>query len=69
VILGASPRAAIHLVAAAKANAWISGRPTVTIEDVARIAPFVLAHRMIVNDGNAHDVVFAALDVPVALPG
>jgi MoxR-like ATPase len=70
VILGASPRAAIHLVAAAKANAWISGRQTVTIEDVARIAPFVLGHRLIVNDGNARDAVFAALELPtMALPG
>jgi MoxR-like ATPase len=69
VTLGASPRAAIHLVAAAKANAWISGRPTVTVEDVARIAPFVLAHRMIVNDGTAQDVVSDALELPaVALP-
>ena len=69
--LGASPRAAIHLVAAAKANAWISGRPTVTVEDVARIAPFVLAHRLIVEEGTApRDVVYAALELPaVALPG
>ena len=71
VTLGASPRAAIHLVAAAKANAWISGRPTVTVEDVARIAPFVLAHRLIVEEGTApRDVVYAALELPaVALPG
>ena len=70
VTLGASPRAAIHLVAAAKANAWISGRTTVTIDDVGRIAPFVLAHRLIVEAGDPRDVVLAALELPaVALPG
>jgi MoxR-like ATPase len=69
VILGASPRAAIHLVAAAKANAWISGRPTVTIEDVARIAPFVLAHRLMVEQGDSHGAVRAALELTAALPG
>jgi MoxR-like ATPase len=69
VALGASPRAAIHLVAAAKANAWIAGRPAVTIEDVARIAPFVLAHRLIVDDGDSHGAVLTALELPAALPG
>ena len=70
VTLGASPRASIHLVAAAKANAWISGRTTVTTDDVARIAPFVLAHRLIVEAGDPRDVVLAALELPTpALPG
>jgi MoxR-like ATPase len=70
VTLGASPRAAIHLVAAAKANAWISGRTTVTFDDVARIAPSVLAHRLIVEAVDPRDVVRAALELPTpALPG
>jgi MoxR-like ATPase len=70
VTLGASPRAAIHLVAAAKANAWISGRTTVTFDDVARIAPFVLAHRLLVEGVDPRDVVLAALELPTpALPG
>ena len=70
VTLGASPRAAIHLVAAAKANAWISGRTTVTFDDVAHIAPFVLAHRLIVEAVDPRDVVRAALELPTAaLPG
>ena len=35
-MLGASPRAAIHLMSATKANARLEGRDTVTIEDVRR---------------------------------
>jgi len=67
VTLGASPRAAIHLIGAAKANAWISGRETVRVDDVARIAPFVLAHRLLVAQGDPRDAVAAALEQP-ALP-
>jgi MoxR-like ATPase len=64
VTLGASPRASIHLIGAAKASAWISGSPQVTVEDVMRIAPFVLAHRLIVEEGDGVDAVRAALDLP-----
>jgi MoxR-like ATPase len=44
--LGASPRAALHLVTASKARALASGRRTVEIEDIARLAPYVLGHRI-----------------------
>ena len=49
VILGASPRAGVHLLAAAKANARLSNRPVVTREDVIEMAPFCLGHRLIVS--------------------
>jgi MoxR-like ATPase len=49
IVLGASPRAAIHLLAAAKANARLGNRPAVTREDVEQMAPHVLPHRLIVT--------------------
>ena len=41
----------MHLASAAKANARLSGRDEVTIEDVREIAPYVLRHRIIVEEG------------------
>ncbi len=49
VELGASSRAVIHLAGAAKANARLSGRDAVAVEDVHEIAPYVLRHRLIIN--------------------
>ena len=49
VSLGASPRAAVHLLAAAKASARLRGRAFVTPDDVAALAVPVLAHRLIVS--------------------
>jgi MoxR-like ATPase len=46
VRLGASPRGAIGLKATAQALALISGRDHVTPEDVRRVAPAVLCHRI-----------------------
>ncbi|HMS24590.1 MAG TPA: MoxR family ATPase [Acidimicrobiia bacterium] len=45
--LGASPRAAVNLLAAAKATAQLFERDYVTPDDVAFIAPAVLRHRLI----------------------
>src|SRR3989442_2812210 len=45
VALGASPRAAVHLLAASKASARISGRDFVTPDDVAWMARPVLRPR------------------------
>ena len=45
--LGASPRATLHLVRAAKAMAAISGRDYVLPDDVLRLARPVLAHRLL----------------------
>ena len=45
--LGASPRATLHLAQAARAHAALLGRPFVTPDDVARLAPVILAHRLV----------------------
>jgi MoxR-like ATPase len=46
---GVSPRAAIGMAEASRAWALMSGRPTVGFEDVRKVAPFVLNHRLILN--------------------
>jgi MoxR-like ATPase len=46
VALGASPRAAVHLLAASKAAARLTGRDFVIPDDVAAVAPAVLRHRI-----------------------
>jgi MoxR-like ATPase len=48
VVLGASPRAALHLLTAVKANARLDGRAVAEPADVRAMAPYVLAHRIIV---------------------
>jgi len=72
VSLGASPRAAVHLLAAARATARLRGRGFVTPDDVAELAVPVLAHRLIVSPEaelerfSAADAVAAALaETPV----
>ena len=49
VSLGASPRAAVHLLGAAKAAARLAGREYVTPDDVARMAVPVLRHRLVLT--------------------
>ncbi|HET9730532.1 MAG TPA: MoxR family ATPase [Acidimicrobiia bacterium] len=49
VELGASPRAAVHLLAAAKAFARLAGRTFVTPDDVIAVAPAVLRHRLMLR--------------------
>jgi MoxR-like ATPase len=46
VSLGASPRGAVHLLAAAKAAARLAGRDFVIPDDVVAVAPAVLRHRL-----------------------
>jgi MoxR-like ATPase len=54
---GASPRASIHLVAAARALAFIRGRNYVLGHDVLDVAPEVLRHRIVLSyDGIADGV-------------
>jgi MoxR-like ATPase len=68
VSLGASPRAALQLLQAAKARALIGGRDFVLPDDVKHLAPFVLGHRVMMSpdaelEGVAADsVVREALD-------
>ena len=49
VSLGASPRAAVHLLVAAKAAAVLEGREFVTPDDVAGLATPVLRHRIVLR--------------------
>ncbi len=44
---GASPRASISLIQAARAHAFLKGRGFVTPDDIKQIAPDVLRHRVI----------------------
>jgi MoxR-like ATPase len=59
---GASPRATIFLIKAAKAHAFMRGRGYVTPEDVKQIAPDVLRHRLIVSfEAEAEDITSAQI--------
>jgi MoxR-like ATPase len=49
VELGASPRATVHLLGAARAAARLAGRDFVTPDDVVRMAPPVLRHRLLLR--------------------
>jgi MoxR-like ATPase len=61
VVLGASPRSAIHLVTAAKAKARLSGRDHVMIDDVVALASPVLQHRIVVEGTDPESVVIEAV--------
>lgn len=76
VLLGASPRAALSFVMAVKAFAFLHERDYVLPDDVKRLAPYVLAHRLLLRpearmeNSNAAGVVHAILrqvSVPVQL--
>jgi MoxR-like ATPase len=49
ISLGASPRAAVHLLAVAKAHARLAGRDFVTPDDVGAMAVPALGHRLILS--------------------
>ena len=49
IALGGSPRASICLYKAAQANAYLLGRDYVTPDDVQRMAPHVLEHRLLMK--------------------
>jgi MoxR-like ATPase len=66
VVLGCSPRAAVHLQTAAKANARLSGRSTVTLTDVLYMAPQVLPHRIMVEPSVSASEVVAQAAASVA---
>ena len=57
VRFGASPRAAVHLLLAARASAFLDGRDHVRPEDVHDLAPDVLRHRLMLSfDAEADNV-------------
>ena len=68
VELGVSSRGVIHLASAARANARLSGRDEVTIEDVREIAPYVLRHRLILEEGRSADDVLRSVLEQVPVP-
>ncbi len=47
LVLGASPRATLHLIRAARASAALEDRDFVTPDDVKTLAPHVLCHRLL----------------------
>ncbi|HTL86217.1 MAG TPA: AAA family ATPase [Acidimicrobiia bacterium] len=51
VVLGASPRASLGVLHAAQAHATVMGRDFVSPDDVKRIAPAALAHRIVLANG------------------
>ncbi len=73
VVLGASPRAAVHLITVARAAARVAGREFVVPDDVIRYAPAVLAHRLVLSPeaslerygpGQAIESALSAVPVP-----
>jgi MoxR-like ATPase len=68
IAYGASPRATIYLITAAKAHAFLQGRGYVIPEDIKQVALDVLQHRVIVTyeaeaEGvNSADIVRQILD-------
>ncbi|MEK6206508.1 MAG: MoxR family ATPase [Chloroflexota bacterium] len=73
LVLGASPRAGVHLMHAAKAAAALDGRDFVTPDDVKSLVPPTLRHRVVLKaeaeiEGVDADAalrrVLARLDVP-----
>ncbi|MDR0835226.1 MAG: MoxR family ATPase [Tannerella sp.] len=49
IFLGASPRASVALMQSSKALALIQGRDFVTPEDIKRITPFIMQHRILLT--------------------
>ena len=57
ISFGASPRAGIFLIAAARAYAFVKGRGYVVPDDIKQLAPDVLRHRIITTfEAEAQDV-------------
>ena len=71
--IGASPRAAATLAAAARAYAALDGRDFVLPDDVKRLASPALRHRVILSpaaeiDGRSVDAVIAGLIKEIEAP-
>ncbi len=73
VSIGASPRASLYLVRAARARALLEGRDYATPDDVKRMAPDVLRHRILISyeaeaDGITPEAVVDAVLASVETP-
>ncbi len=71
--LGASPRASLALIAAARARALMEGRDNVIPEDVKAVAPDVLRHRILITyqadaEGIDSDQLITTILDTVAIP-
>lgn len=69
--LGVSPRGTLSLVAAGKAMALLRGRDYLLPDDLAAIGSDVLAHRLILRNGDSAERILAEIfrSVPVPTPG
>ncbi|MDU2241744.1 MAG: MoxR family ATPase [Paenibacillus sp.] len=76
VLLGASPRASLAFMAAAKAYAFLEDRDYVLPDDIKTLAPFVLEHRILLrpesrlghrNVGEVLQQILRQVHVPVAV--
>lgn len=76
VLLGASPRASLAFMAAAKAFAFLEERDYVLPDDIKTLAPFVLEHRILLrpesrlghrNVGEVLQQILRQVHVPVAV--
>ncbi len=62
IAFGASPRASIYLIAAARAHAFLRGRGYVTPEDIKSMAPDILRHRVITTyEAEAEEITSAEI--------
>lgn len=73
ILLGASPRATIALMNAAKSYAFVNGRDYVIPDDVKTIVPYVLTHRLIVRsearmDGTTAESVLQSVLQQIRVP-
>lgn len=59
VLLGASPRASLALMAACKAYAFLQERDYVLPDDVKTLAPYVLSHRILLRPESRLDSIHA----------
>src|SRR5690606_18479811 len=73
VMLGASPRASVAMMHAAKARAYLNNRDFVIPDDIKYLAPFVLEHRLILRpeaklDGKSLDSIIESILQTVQVP-
>jgi MoxR-like ATPase len=68
VALGASPRAALMWLRAARARAWLAGRSYVLPDDLKALAQPVLAHRMFVRGGGPSATMLRDVIAATAVP-
>jgi len=67
VLLGASPRASLGLLRAAKGHAVLSGRGYLTPDDIRAVAAYVLSHRLVVSSDLEDEAGLRASVVSAAL--